>query len=81
MDGTFSADAGNVQESFSLCLLILKIYPPQGKRMFISGLRYSQNMSLPNSAKEWKEVIITEPDDSGNEVINMGVTTDYLSPF
>lgn len=31
--------------------------------------------------KEWKEIIITKLDDSGNVVINMGVTTYYLSPF
>lgn len=36
---------------------------------------------VAKQCKEWEEIIITKLDDSGNVVINMGVTTYYLSSF
>lgn len=50
------------------------------ENVYKRSLVFTKHM-VAKQCKAWKEVIITKLDDSGNRMINMGVTTYYLRPF
>lgn len=78
MYGTFRGDVGEVQGVILTLSFNFKDLSAARKE---NVYKHSWVFAKHIVAKEWKEVIITKRGDSGNTVINTGVTAYYLSPF